>query len=143
MTIRYAKQEDLAKVINIEKLSFSHPWDHEFIETLSKEIFLIFGEEDVYGFLIAGCCYRNISATVLKIAVHPDYRRRGIATNLLCKLFEILKDKQIADIDVVVEVIWEPAIALYKKVGFKVASRIPLAPDSNDFYIMKYKLKEN
>ncbi len=143
MSVRLAKQEDLAKVVEIEKLSFSNPWEYEFIETLSKEIFLIFGEDDVYGFLIAGCCYRNISATLLKIAVHPEYRRKGIATNLLYKLFDILKDREIVDIDVVVDVVWEPAISLYKKVGFEIKSRIPLASNSSDFYIMKCKLRED
>ena len=41
MIIRLAKQEDFEKVIEIDKLSFADPWDTEFLEGLSKDIFLV------------------------------------------------------------------------------------------------------
>lgn len=143
MIVRSAKQEDLAKVLEIEKLSFSDPWNNEFLEKVSKDIFLVFGEQEVYGFLIAGCCHRNISATILKVAVHPEHRRQGIATNLLNKLIEILKNRQIVDVDVVVDIARKPAISLYKKVGLKIVSTIPQLSNNTDFYEMKLKLAQD
>ena len=136
MIVRTATQEDFAKIIEIEKLSFPTAWDYDFLEKISKDIFLVFDGKEVCGYLIAGCCHRNVSATILKVAVHPEHRRKGIATNLVHKLVEILKDKNITEIDVIVIDECKPAILFYKKVGFKTVSTIP-QPSNNDLHEMK------
>jgi ribosomal-protein-alanine N-acetyltransferase len=140
MTVRFAELNDLDKVLAIEKLSFSNPWDSEFLKNISKDIFLVLGKEEIHGFLIAGCCHKNINASILKIAVHPEYRRRGVATELLHKLFEILRNKQIAEVDVIVKEVWKPAISLYKKVGFEIVSTFPQISRADDLYLMKVDL---
>lgn len=136
MIVRTATQEDFAKIIEIEKLSFPTAWDYDFLEKISKDIFLVFDGKEVCGYLIAGCCHRNVSATILKVAVHPEHRRKGIATDLFHKLVEILKDKNITEIDVIVIDECKPAILFYKKVGFKTVSTIP-QPSNNDLHEMK------
>jgi len=136
MIVRTAKQEDFTKVIEIDELSFPAPWDCDFFENISNDIFLVFDGEEVCGYLIAGCCHRNVSATILKVAVHPEHRRKGIATNLLHKLVEILKDRKITEIDVIVADICKPAISFYKRVGFKTVSTIPQT-SNNDLFEMK------
>ena len=136
MIVRVAKQKDYAKVIEIEKLSFPTAWDYDFLEKISKDIFLVFGGQEVCGYLIAGCCHENIVATILKIAVHPEHRRKGIATNLVHKLVEILKDRKITEIDVIVIDGCKPAILFYKKAGFKTVSTIPQA-SNDDLHEMK------
>ena len=140
MIVRDAQQEDLAKVLEIEKLSFADPWNNEFLEKVSKDIFLVSGEQEVYGFIIAGCCHRNISATILKVAVHPEHRRQGVATNLLNQLIVTLKNRQIVEVDVVVDIAWKPAISLYKKVGLEIVSTITQISNDTNFYEMKLKL---
>ena len=140
MIVRHAKAEDLAKVLEIEKLSFADPWNNDFLAKVSKDIFLVSGDKEIYGFIIAGCCHRNISATILKVAVHPEHRRQGIATNLLNKLIVILKNRQIVEVDVVVDIERTPAISLYKKVGLEIVSTISEISNNNDFYEMKLKL---
>jgi ribosomal-protein-alanine N-acetyltransferase len=139
MIVRTAKQEDFAKVIEIEKLSFQTPWDYSFLEKISKDIFLVFDGQEVCGYLIAGCCHRNVSATILKVAVHPEHRRQGIATNLMHKLVETLKDRQITEVDVIVIDACKPAISFYKKVGFKTISTIPQI-SNDDLHEMKLTL---
>ena len=141
MIVRTATQEDFAKVIEIEELSFPAAWDYDFLENISKDIFLVFDGEEVCGYLIAGCCHKNISATILKVAVHPELRRKGIATDLVHKLVEILKDRNIAEIDVIVMDACKPAILFYQKVGFKTVSTIPQA-SSNDLHEMKLTIDE-
>ena len=136
MIVRTARQEDFTRIIEIEELSFPAPWDYDFFEKISKDIFLVFDGKEVCGYLIAGCCHRNISATILKVAVHPEHRRKGIATNLVQKLVEILQDKKIAEIDVIVIDTCKPAILFYKKVGFKTISTIPQA-SNDDLHEMK------
>ena len=136
MVVRTAKREDFAKVMEIEVLSFPTPWKQEFFEKISKDIFLVFDGEEVYGYLIAGCCHKNISASILKVAVHPEHRRKGIATNLVHKLVEILKGRKIAEIDVIVMDACKPAVLLYQKVGFKTVSTIPQT-SNNDLHEMR------
>jgi ribosomal-protein-alanine N-acetyltransferase len=141
MIVRSAKQEDLTGVIEIDKLSFPNPWDREFLENISKAIFLVFGQQEVYGFLIAGCHNRNVSASLLKIAVHPEHRRKGIATSLINKLVETVRDRQITEVEVIVLKTCKPAISLYKKIGFKLVSTIPQASNNDDLCVMKLELR--
>lgn len=140
MIVRSAEPQDLERILEIEKLSFSSPWDYEFLSNISKDIFLVFGKEEVLGFLIAGCRERNVNATILKVAVHPEHRRKGIGTNLVNTLFEILKEKQVAEVEVILKEVWEPAMSFYKKVGFKITSTVPQASNNDDLYEMKLKL---
>jgi len=143
MTIRLAEPKDLARVLEIEKLSFPTPSDSEFLEKLSNDIFLVFEDQEIHGFLIAGCCHQNVTASILKVAVHPDHRSKGVATELFHQLFQILKDRQIDEVDVIVDVLWKPAISMYKKVGFITASTVPLVSDDSSFRLMKRKLKRD
>jgi ribosomal-protein-alanine N-acetyltransferase len=144
MSVRFAEEKDLEKVLKIEELSFSDPWDlHNFKMTL-KDIFLVYDDIDIVGFLIAVCCYQNIRATVMKMAVHPEHRRKGIATALLNEVLSILRKKDISEVCLDVAVIRHPAVALYRKLGFEVIQTIHM--DSEDelfddaFHIMKLML---
>ena len=147
MSARFAKQNDIYKVLEIENLSFLQPWDYHIFKLALDDIFLVFDEQDISGYLIAVCCSENIRATIMKVAVHPEHRRKGIATALLNKVLEILKEKKIIDVCLNVEIIRKPAIALYEKFGFKIMQTIhmdyedDLADDA--FYIMKLILDEN
>jgi ribosomal-protein-alanine N-acetyltransferase len=60
----------------------------------------------------------------MKIAVHPEHRRKGIGTALLNHCLEILKEKKIIDVCLNVEMTRKPAIALYEKFGFKITKTI-------------------
>ena len=124
MSIRFADEKDLGKVLEIERLSFSDPWDHHGFKTTLKHTFLVFEEQDILGFLIAVCCYKNVRGTIMKIAVHPDQRRKGIGTALLNHCLERLREKEIVDVCLNVEMIRTPAIALYKKFGFQITKAI-------------------
>jgi ribosomal-protein-alanine N-acetyltransferase len=147
MSVRFANKNDIDKVLEIEGLSFLQPWDYHTFKLALDDIFLVFGEQDISGYLIAVCCYKNIRATIMKMAVHPEHRRKGIATALLNQVLEILKGKKIIDVCLNVEMIRKPAIALYEKFGFKIMQTIhmdyedDLADDA--FYIMKLILAES
>jgi ribosomal-protein-alanine N-acetyltransferase len=147
MSIRFAKKSDIDKVLEIEGLSFLQPWDYHTFKLALDDIFLVFDEPDISGYIIAVCCAKNIRATIMKIAVHPEHRRKGIATALLNQVLEILKEKKIIDVCLNVEIVRKPAIALYEKFGFKIMQTIhmdyedDLADDA--FYIMKLILAES
>jgi len=147
MSVRFAKQNDIDKVLKIEDLSFAQPWDYHILKLALDDVFLVFDERDILGYLIAVCCSKNIRATIMKMAVHPETRRKGIATALLNQVLEILKEKKIIDVCLNVEIIRKPAIALYEKFGFKIVETIHLDYDddlSDDaFYIMQLVLQES
>ena len=146
MSARLATRNDLDKVVEIEGLSFLQPWDYHIFSLALDDIFLVFYQQEILGYSIAVCCSKNIRATIMKMAVHPDHRRKGIATALLNQILEILKKKDILDVCLNVEIVRKPAIALYEKFGFKIMQTIhmdyedDLADDA--FYIMKLILDE-
>ena len=141
MSVRFATRDDIDKVLEVEGLSFSQPWDYHNFKLALDDIFLVFDEPDISGFLIAVCCYKSITATIMKVAVHPEHRRKGIATALLNRAIEIFNEKQIINVCLNVEIIRKPAVALYQKFGFKIMQTIhmdyedDLADDA--FYIMQ------
>ena len=147
MSVRFAHKNDIDRVLEIEGLSFLQPWDYHIFELALKDIFLVFDEQEISGYLIAVCCYKNITATIMKMAVHPEHRRKGVATALLNRVLEILEERKIVDVCLNVEIIRKPAIALYEKFGFKIMQTIhmdyedDLADDA--FYIMKLILVES
>jgi ribosomal-protein-alanine N-acetyltransferase len=147
MSVRFANKNDLDKVLEIEGLSFLQPWDHHIFKLALADIFLVFDEPEVSGYLIAVCCSKNIRATIMKMAVHPEHRRKGIAAALLNQVLEILKEKKIIDVCLNVEMVRKPAIALYEKFGFKIIQTIHLDYEDDladdDFYIMKLILAES
>ena len=147
MSVRFATEKDIEEVLEIERLSFSQPWDYHSLKIALDDIFLVFDEQDLLGFLIAVCCHRNIRATVMKMAVHPEHRRKGIATALLNQVLEILKEKEIIDVCLNVEIIRKPAVILYQKFGFQITQTIhmdyedDLADDA--FYVMQLILAKS
>ena len=56
---------------------------------------------------------------LLNLAVHPDYRRTGIATMLVTHLIDIAQKEKILDIFLEVRVSNKKAQLLYRKFGFK------------------------
>ena len=55
----------------------------------------------------------------MNVAVHPDYRRRGIGEKLCLALVEALKEKGNHCLTLEVRASNEPAKALYEKIGFQ------------------------
>ena len=56
---------------------------------------------------------------MMNVAVHPDYRRKGIAEALILALLEGLKARGSHSLTLEVRASNAPAIALYQKLGFQ------------------------
>ena len=110
-------------VYELSEECFAIPWTLESINNelnnpLAKYVIaqdLSTGE--VVGFvgvwIIAG------EGDITNIAVTPKYRKHGIASNLLIKLFEVCKTFNCGDITLEVRASNIPAQNLYKKFNFK------------------------
>ena len=63
---------------------------------------------------------------IISIAVIPEYRRRGIGKELMVKAMEAMSNiYNASEYYLEVRVSNQPAISLYKKLGYKVVQRIP------------------
>ncbi|HKL73012.1 MAG TPA: ribosomal protein S18-alanine N-acetyltransferase [Candidatus Onthovivens sp.] len=59
------------------------------------------------------------SSTIYYLAVHPSFRKGGIATKLFREVFKILKEENVFFLTLEVRVSNLAAIKLYEKVGFE------------------------
>ena len=147
--IRLATQKDLDRVLNIERLSFETPWNLISFRRALKEIFLV--EDKVAGYLIAECRQRSCYvATIRRLAVHPDRRRKGLGTQLLGTGLTVLLNRGIEYVVLNVESSRRPAVTLYKKYGFFItdssfdnASRaLAIDPSGPIFFTMEFEMRK-
>jgi len=151
MVIRFATEGDLSGILEIERLSFpmGKQWDRSNFQQALRDLFLVSGEKEIYGFLIACCRENERRAVILRIAVHPDYRSRGIATNLIEEAIDKIREMEIRDVELDVDIVKRGAIRLYEAVGFRIARGIPMIDDNSmdvengSFYLMKLTLDES
>jgi len=94
--IRSATEEDLDRVLEIDHLSFPTPWTHHCFKIVLKDIFFVIEQKEIMGYLVACICDLGMRAEILRVAVHPDYRGKGIAKELLETSIRILsKDSSV------------------------------------------------
>jgi ribosomal-protein-alanine N-acetyltransferase len=86
--IRWMIRRDMLEVLEIENRSFEFPWiDEDFIRCLRQRncIGMVAEHEDrVVGFMIYELLKTRIH--VLNFAVHTDYQRRGVGSQMVAKL---------------------------------------------------------
>ncbi len=124
MTVELRRLElrDLAAIETIERASYPTPWSRSmFAGELAKPSSVSLGAFDpetdaLVGYLIIS---RYVDAWhVMNVAVAADWRRRGIATTLLERLFEVTSDDERRGYTLEVRVSNTGAIRLYESLGF-------------------------
>ena len=120
---------EAVELAGIEQKCFSRPLEPDQITSLLKQNtncwFAARGNENGK---IAGSLWMQ---TVLdegyigNVAVHPDYRRQGIADALLDEVDRHAIQKQLAFVTLEVRAGNVPAVALYKKHGYEKVGRRP------------------
>ena len=119
--LRRLDPDDLDTVEAIERASYPTPWSRTmFAAELRKPSALALGAYvggELVGFAFVS---RYVDAWhVMNVAVSPEYRRRGIATELLERLFEITAGDQRRGYTLEVRVSNLGAIRLYEQLGFQ------------------------
>ena len=114
---------DLPSVIAIERRSFPTPWSLAmFVLELSKPSGICLAAEDgdeLVGYLV--CARYDDVWHLMNVAVNPERRRRGVATELIERLFE--EAGMGARFTLEVRVSNAPAIEMYRRFGFRSAGR--------------------
>ena len=136
--IRIATEADLEQILEIERLCFDSEWSRQQFSSSLKEIFFVFEEKEILGFLIACPCGIARRATIMRIAVHPDYWGRGIASKLITAALDKFREMRLKCVTLDVDIVKDGALKLYEKFGFKVM-RIATVNHEEDtsFLIMK------
>ena len=120
MTILRMNASHVAQVAALEKICFSDPWSENSVASelnnkLALWLVAVEGEQ-VAGYI--GSQTVLDETDMMNVAVHPDYRRRGIAETLILSLVEELKKLDSRCLTLEVRASNDPAISLYKKLGF-------------------------
>jgi ribosomal-protein-alanine N-acetyltransferase len=123
LELRRLEMRDLDRIEEIERESYPTPWSRSmFAGELAKPSSVCLGafdtERDVLvGYLIIS---RYVDAWhVMNVAVEPSQRRRGIAQNLLERLFELTANDSRRGYTLEVRVSNANAIRLYERLGFQ------------------------
>ena len=120
MIIEKMNATHVPQIAELEKLCFSDPWSEKSIETelscrLSVWLVALEGEQ-VVGYV--GSQTVIDESDMMNIAVHPDFRRRGIAEALVADLEAALRQRGGRALTLEVRDSNLPAITLYEKLGF-------------------------
>ena len=115
------KAEHVPQVAQLEKLSFADPWSEMSIASELQNLWaywLVAVQDDmVVGYI--GSQSTIDETDVMNVAVHPDWRRQGIAEQLIENLIEELKKRGSHALMLEVRASNAPAISLYEKMGFR------------------------
>jgi len=104
-------------VLKIERACFEKPWSKTAVVlSLENDFMINFVEE--WGYIIGTRLYGG-DTELYRIGVLPEFRGKGRASELMRRFLE----KRRGDVFLEVEESNFPAIALYKKFGFKEISR--------------------
>ena len=113
--------EHVPQVAALEAICFHDPWSEKSVAselTNPLSLWLVALEGDrVTGYV--GSQSVMGESDMMNVAVHPDYRRRGIAEQLCLGLVEALKEKGNHCLTLEVRASNDPAKALYEKLGFQ------------------------
>lgn len=121
MRIEIMRDSHVAQIAQLEKLCFRDPWsEHSVASELSNPLscwLVALDGETVTGYV--GSQTVLDETDMMNVAVHPDYRRQGIAESLVHSLEHHLKKRGSRCLILEVRVSNDPAKALYEKMGFK------------------------
>ena len=125
MMITNMRQEHVAQVAALEKLCFSDPWRENSVASelnnpLSLWLVALDGET-VAGYV--GSQTVMDESDMMNVAVHPDFRKQGIATALVLGLVEELRKKGSHCLTLEVRASNENAISVYRKLDFQEVGR--------------------
>jgi len=118
------KEDDIPSVLGIEEISFAAPWsEKDFLNELYNKSALTkvaAFEDNIIGYICIN--YHLHESQILNLAVHPDFRRRGVATILMDNAIGELKKRGCVFVYLKVRLSNAGAQKFYELLGFEVKS---------------------
>jgi [ribosomal protein S18]-alanine N-acetyltransferase len=121
--IRELRERDIPEILKIERMSFSSPWSElAFSQEICKphafsKVALL--QEKIIGYLCVNLIFDE--GHILNLAVHPDFRRQGIATKLLKEILNAAGGKGCEVFYLEVRGSNAEARMFYERLGFRIA----------------------
>lgn len=120
MRIQTLSAKYVPQVAQLETLCFSDPWSESSVASeLNNPLSLwlvALEEEQVVGYI--GSQTVLDETDMMNVAVHPDFRRRGVGEALVTELMTELRERGSRCLTLEVRVSNDVAISLYEKLGF-------------------------
>lgn len=140
LSVREVRYEDIPAIYEIERLCFKDPYELPLLQmyyAISRSLFLVAEREGrVVGYAI-GLAKKWGEGHVISIAVHPEWRRRGVGKRLMLQLLEKMRRMGVRWVRLEVRVSNEAAINLYRRLGFSIEGVLKgYYRDGEDAYLM-------
>ena len=125
MTITKMEASHVLQIAELEKVCFNDPWSANSIasEVGNKlSLWLVaLEDEQVIGYVGSQTVLGETD--MMNIAVHPNHRKKGIATALIDSLIERLQQQGSHSLMLEVRASNDPAISVYKNLDFMEVGR--------------------
>lgn len=127
MEIKQLTYAEIHQLAELEKQCFHDPWsvsafEYELHNPLSLWLVAV-ADDLVVGYV--GSQTVIDESDMMNIAVNPSFRRQGIGEKLILKLINALSERGSHSLSLEVRASNDPAISLYKKLGFIQVGRRP------------------
>lgn len=141
------KSEDVDRVAEMEKESYSEPWSrnafNDAVDSDFHEIYCLWKDDEIIGYI--GYTPVQIEAEVTNVTIDKSMRGKGYGSLLLENALQKMKEKGVVNVYLEVRVSNEAAIRLYKKHGFEILGirkKFYRFPDE-DAYVMKKRIEKD
>ncbi|MFC1501458.1 ribosomal protein S18-alanine N-acetyltransferase [Elusimicrobiota bacterium] len=142
LKIEKLEKKHINAVLEIEQLSFADPWNKGMFEKeikLGVSNFFIFELQDkIIGY--GGFWDFSDEADIVNLAVHPDYRSKGVGKKILNYLLSVLNEKKVKKVFLEVRNSNENAKKLYGFAGFEKVGMRPKYYCNEDAVLMAKNL---
>lgn len=127
--VRRMREEDIPQVVEIEKIAFSRPWSKSIFKATLLLPYAAYyvavedaeGENREAGKIVGMCGVKKIfeEGEISNVAVHPDFRGKGISRKMLDILLREAREDGVQAFTLEVRAGNEIAIGLYESLGFR------------------------
>lgn len=114
--------DDLPEVLAIETNSFKTPWSETLFRNEIFKTIAVSRVAKINGKVVGYLCANVIidEGHIHNLAVHPDYRRLGIASHMIKEMIDVMRENNCRSIFLEVRVSNEEARKMYEKFGFSL-----------------------
>ena len=128
LSIRRMAVDDIPAVVALDHMSFSLPWPErsfrfELTENSASRCWVAESDGKIVGMIVAWLLVDE--AHIATIAIHPDFRRRGIARKLLTHALHFMKGEGAQSSFLEVRESNSAAQEMYRKLGYEESGRRP------------------
>ncbi len=145
-TTRFASVADIPGLRAVEVLSQPSPWSalvfERELEVPHSSFWVVKEADRIAAFLVFWVVYDEVH--ILNLAVHPEFRRKGIANLLLAALMAEAREKHMTSVTLEVRASNTAAQALYSGFGFDQIGRRKgyYADNSEDAFVLAAIIEE-